>query len=73
MTDSEPMASLREHVLELLRGAGAHAWFEDVVADWPEDLRGVKLSERLAARGKNEPVSTSDRACRVTARNLPTT
>ena len=42
MTASVPTASLREHLLELLRGKGAHAPFDDVVADWPEDLRGVK-------------------------------
>ena len=44
MTESKHMASLRDHVLELLRAEGAHASFEDVVADWPEDLRGVRMS-----------------------------
>ena len=34
--------SLREHLLELLRGKSAHAPFEDVVAEWPADLRGVR-------------------------------
>ena len=34
--------SLREHLLELLRGKSAHAAFEDVVAEWPAELRGVK-------------------------------
>ena len=34
--------SLREHLLELLRGKSAHAPFEDVVAGWPAELRGVK-------------------------------
>jgi hypothetical protein len=34
--------ALREHLLYLLRGGGAHAHFEDVVADWPLKLRGVK-------------------------------
>lgn len=46
MTGSEQVGSLREHLLELLRGKGAHATFEDVTADWPEALRGVK-PERL--------------------------
>jgi hypothetical protein len=32
--------SLREHVLYLLNGGGAHARFDDVVKDVPEDLRG---------------------------------
>ena len=42
MTDSEQVGSLREHLLVLLRGKGAHASFEEVAADWPEALRGVK-------------------------------
>jgi len=46
MTGSEQVGSLREQLLELLRGKGAHATFEDVTADWPEALRGVK-PERL--------------------------
>ncbi len=33
---------LREHVLYLLNGGGAHAKFDDVVKDMPEKLRGVK-------------------------------
>jgi len=33
---------LREHVLYLLDGGGAHAKFDDVVKDLPENLRGVK-------------------------------
>jgi hypothetical protein len=33
---------LREHVVELLNGRGAHAGFDDVVKDMPESLRGVK-------------------------------
>ena len=35
---------LREHVLYLLNGGGAHARFDDVVKDMPEELRGVKPS-----------------------------
>ena len=33
---------LREHVVYLLNGGGAHARFDDVVKDMPEELRGVK-------------------------------
>jgi hypothetical protein len=33
---------LREHVLYLLNGGGAHARFDDAVKDLPEKLRGVK-------------------------------
>jgi len=33
---------LREHLLYLLQGGGAHAEFDDVIADMPEELRGVK-------------------------------
>jgi hypothetical protein len=33
---------LREHLLYLLNGGGAHARFDDVVKNWPEDLRGAK-------------------------------
>jgi hypothetical protein len=33
---------LREHLVYLLDGGGAHARFDDVVKDMPEHLRGVK-------------------------------
>jgi hypothetical protein len=33
---------LREHLLYLLNGGGAHARFDDVVKNWPEDLRGAE-------------------------------
>ena len=33
---------LRQHVLYLLRGGGAHLGFDDVVADFPPHLRGQK-------------------------------
>ena len=45
MAESEQTILLREHVLELLRGKGAHAPFEDVVTDWPEESRGAKTAE----------------------------
>jgi hypothetical protein len=35
--------ALREHVLYLLRGGGAHLDFEAAVADLPPKLRGAKL------------------------------
>lgn len=34
--------ALRDHLLYLLRGGGAHLHFDAVVADLPADLRGVK-------------------------------
>jgi DinB superfamily len=34
--------SLRNHLLYLLRGGGAHASFEQVIADLPAELRGVR-------------------------------
>ena len=34
--------ALREHVIELLNGRGAHTGFDDVVKNMPEKLRGVK-------------------------------
>jgi hypothetical protein len=33
---------LREHLLYLLNGGGAHARFDDVIRSWPEELRGAK-------------------------------
>jgi hypothetical protein len=41
MTDAGDK-SLREHVLYLLSGGGAHAKFDDVVKSMPEKLRGEK-------------------------------
>ncbi len=38
----DPSASLREHLLYLLRGGGAHAPFENVVKNFPAGLRGKK-------------------------------
>ena len=34
--------ALREHLLFLLRGGGAHLGFDDAIADLPEELRGAK-------------------------------
>ena len=34
---------LREHLLYLLKGGGAHLSFEDAIADLPEDLRGANV------------------------------
>jgi uncharacterized damage-inducible protein DinB len=39
MAESE---TIRQHVLDLLRGRNAHADFDTVLADFPSRLRGVK-------------------------------
>jgi uncharacterized damage-inducible protein DinB len=39
---NDQTASLREHLLYLLRGGGAHVGFDKAVADLPAELRGVK-------------------------------
>jgi hypothetical protein len=44
MKTSENQA-LREHVVYLLKGGGAHAKFADVVGDFPVDLQGKRVSE----------------------------
>lgn len=36
--------TLREHVLYLLKGGGAHLGFEQAIADLPPDLRGEKAA-----------------------------
>ena len=41
MTDANDL-SLRQHLIELLQGGGAHAKFDDVVKNIPEGLRGRK-------------------------------
>ena len=38
----DPNQSLREHVVEFLRGGHAHVSFKDAIADWPPELRGAK-------------------------------
>jgi hypothetical protein len=35
---------VRDHLLYLLKGGGAHTKFEDVVADFPVSLRGKKVA-----------------------------
>ena len=35
--------ALREHLLFLLQGGGAHAKFENVIAGWPAALYGKKV------------------------------
>jgi hypothetical protein len=43
MTAKDPHGKqLREHLLDLLNGGGAHARFDDAVKDMPEKLRGLK-------------------------------
>ncbi len=41
-TKKDPHHSLRQHLLELLRGGHAHAKFEDVIKGLPPNLRGTK-------------------------------
>jgi hypothetical protein len=41
MTDANDL-SLRQHLLDLLQGGGAHTKFDDVVKNVPEGLRGRK-------------------------------
>jgi hypothetical protein len=41
-TKQDPDRSLRQHLLELLKGGSAHATFEDAVAGLPVKLRGQK-------------------------------
>lgn len=36
--------SLRDHVLYVLRGEGAHVTFEDFIADFPSDLCGQRVT-----------------------------
>ena len=36
--------SLRDHLLYLLNGGGAHASFDDATGDWPLQLAGVKVA-----------------------------
>lgn len=38
-------ASLRKHVIELLRSKGAHADFDQAVEGLPEELRGARVKE----------------------------
>lgn len=35
---------LRDHLLYLLKGGGAHATFEDAIGDWPVQLAGAKVA-----------------------------
>jgi hypothetical protein len=41
-TEDPNNRQLREHVVYLLNGGGAHAQFDEVIKDMPEKLRGVK-------------------------------
>jgi len=43
MTKVNPDQSLRDHVISLLKGEGAHAKFEDIIDDFPANLRGQKV------------------------------
>jgi hypothetical protein len=39
---ADPNKALREHLLYLLRGGGAHAGFDKAVSEMPANLRGAK-------------------------------
>lgn len=41
---ASPDQLLREHVLYLLRGGGAHADFDAALGDWPVQLAGAKVA-----------------------------
>jgi hypothetical protein len=48
-TKSQPRPSssdqpLRDHLLYLLKGGGAHASFDDAIGDWPVQLTGAKVA-----------------------------
>ncbi len=36
--------NLRDHVLYLLKGGGAHVSFDDAIGDWPVQLSGAKVA-----------------------------
>jgi uncharacterized damage-inducible protein DinB len=42
---AEQTTALREHLLYLLRGGGAHLEFEKAIAELPADLRGVRPAD----------------------------
>ena len=37
-----PLPALREQLLYVLRGGGAHVSFQEALADWPASLRGIR-------------------------------
>jgi len=37
--------ALRDHLLYLLKGGGAHTKFQDVFADFPANLRGKRVAD----------------------------
>src|SRR5215470_8386985 len=43
MTKPNPDQSLRDHLIYVLKGEGAHPKFEDAVDDFPAKLRGQKV------------------------------
>jgi hypothetical protein len=43
MTNDSDNQSLREHLLSLLRGGGAHLTFADFIGDFPSDLCGREV------------------------------
>lgn len=43
MVNSSSDQALRDHVIYLLKGGGAHLHFEQAIGDLPENLRGAKV------------------------------
>lgn len=41
-TSKDPHKALREHLIDLLNGGNAHAPFDAIIKDLPENLRGAK-------------------------------
>jgi DinB superfamily len=41
---ASPDQPLRDHLLYLLEGGGAHASFDDAMSDWPVQLAGAKVA-----------------------------
>jgi hypothetical protein len=39
-----PDKPLRDHLLYLLKGGGAHATFDEAIGDWPVQLAGAKIA-----------------------------
>src|ERR1041385_1821979 len=50
---------LREHVLYVLRGEGAHITFDDFVADFPVERCGERVAGCLTPHGKSLNISAS--------------
>ena len=56
---TDPQKSLRDHVLYLLRGGGAHLSFDKAVEGVPPHLRGPRCRRSLTPRGGSSNTSAS--------------